>query len=58
MANSTSFTYSKKLKKMLEMLFEGAAFWLKDSSKKNVLYMLLHLSSFSALTCPTGNQGH
>ncbi len=31
------------------MLFKGATFWIKDSSKKNVLYMLLYLSSLWAM---------
>jgi hypothetical protein len=30
------------------MLSQGATFWLKDSSQKEVPYMLLHLTSLRA----------
>jgi len=45
MANSTNFTYYRKLETNIQDVVKGTAFWLKDSSQKGAPYMLSHSSS-------------
>jgi hypothetical protein len=53
MANSTSFTYSKKLQYVMhKMLSPYITLWSKDWCYKVKPYMLLHLISLSIWTCP------